>query len=141
MAAAFIGSLTPDELGALSSVPAATPPPGVVSNFVHPENRKLAFYIVTGGSFGFMIPLFQNRLYVKLFKIQKYSWDDCMSLHETLLEASSSLIATLVTVVLAVVGGRVIVMRPLAKELAVMQITIIACYIANIWGGLSDELF
>ena len=80
MAAAFIGSLTPGELGALSSFPAATPPPGVVSNFVDPENQRREFYAITGSLFGIMFVLFLNRLYVKLFKIQKYSWDDCMSL-------------------------------------------------------------
>ena len=80
MAAAFIGSLTPAELAGLSNIPAATPPPGVVPNFVDPENQNRGFYAVTGTLFGVMLVLFINRLYVKFLKIQKYWWDDCKSL-------------------------------------------------------------
>ena len=80
MASAFIGGLTPDALGALSGFPAATPPPGVVPNFVNPENQNREFYAITGTLFGITFVLFLNRMYVKLFKIQKHSWDDCKCL-------------------------------------------------------------
>ncbi|MCJ1243743.1 hypothetical protein MMC30_000940 [Trapelia coarctata] len=76
MAAILIGKLTPEQLGAFSNVPALSPPPGVQSNFVNPENQNQIFYIVTSILFGIMVVFFLNRLYAKLVKIRKYSWDD-----------------------------------------------------------------
>ena len=75
--AALVASLTTQELDALSDVPALSPPPGVQSNFVNPENQSLSFYIVTSILFVSMVIFFLNRVYTKLLIIRKYSWDDC----------------------------------------------------------------
>ena len=77
--AALLDSLTPQELDALSGVPALAPPPGVQSNFVNPQNQSLSFYIVTSILFVAMVIFFSNRAYTKLFIVRKYSWDDCTS--------------------------------------------------------------
>ena len=74
--AAHLSSLTPAELANFSSYPAATPPPGVVPNFVNPHNLNSIFYGLTGTVYGMMVPLFFNRLYVKFCRLKKYSWDD-----------------------------------------------------------------
>ena len=77
MAATPISSLTSAQLAALSSYPAATPPPGVIPNFVNPQTLNQTFYGITGTVYGIMLPFFLNRLYVKICRLKKYSWDDC----------------------------------------------------------------
>ena len=79
MEAAHFSSLNPAELAAFSNYPAATPPPGVVPNFVDPENVNRIFYGITGWVYGLMLPFFLNRLYVKFYRMKKFSWDDCTS--------------------------------------------------------------
>ena len=71
-----IDDLTAVNLTAFSNVSAAMPPPGVQSNFVNPENQNVVYYAVTSPLFGIMTILLVNRLFVKRYKIQKFSWDD-----------------------------------------------------------------
>ncbi|MCJ1421743.1 hypothetical protein MMC32_008109 [Xylographa parallela] len=76
MAAALVSSLTPEELNALSDVPALAPPPGIESQFVNPQNQSLSFLLVTSILFGVMTIFFLNRTYTKAFIIRRYTWDD-----------------------------------------------------------------
>ncbi|MCJ1475064.1 hypothetical protein MMC13_003724 [Lambiella insularis] len=76
MAAALVTSLTPQELNALSNVSALSPPAGVKSNFVDPENQSLSFFIVTSILLGIMVVFFTNRVCTKMIIIRKFSWDD-----------------------------------------------------------------
>ncbi|MCJ1437582.1 hypothetical protein MMC27_006969 [Xylographa pallens] len=78
MAAALVSSLTPEELNALSNVPALAPPPGIESDFINPQNQSLSFLLVTSILFGIMTIFFLNRIYTKAFIIRKYTWDDCV---------------------------------------------------------------
>ena len=76
MAVNLVTGLTPEELNALSDVPALSPPPGIQSNFVNPQNQTLSFLLVTSILFGMMGIFFVNRVYTKAFIIKKYTWDD-----------------------------------------------------------------
>ncbi|MCJ1285460.1 hypothetical protein MMC26_004800 [Xylographa opegraphella] len=102
MAAAFVSSLTPEELNALSSVPALAPPPGVESQFVDPQNQTLSFLLVTSILFGVMTIFFVNRIYTKAFIIRKYTWDDL-----TIIIAFTSSIAYYVVCIWGVQKGKV----------------------------------
>ena len=56
--------------------PAAEPPPGVIPNFAHPENRGPILVTVGGLMLSLMVIFLVNRLYTKARIVQKYSWDD-----------------------------------------------------------------
>ncbi|MCJ1394806.1 hypothetical protein MMC18_007686 [Xylographa bjoerkii] len=75
-----LASLSPAELNALADYPALTPPPGVVPNFVNPENQNTPEFVVTSLLLAVMILFFINRIYVKSILMRKCSWDDltCM---------------------------------------------------------------
>ena len=75
-------TLSPDELAGLPpsilyTYPALQPPAGVEPNFVNPEDRGYILNSVATVLFCFMVCLFANRVYVKIFVIRKASWDDC----------------------------------------------------------------
>ncbi|MCJ1382008.1 hypothetical protein MMC17_005120 [Xylographa soralifera] len=101
MAAAFVSSLTPEELNALSHVPALAPPPGIESNFVNPQNQSLSFLLVTSTLFGVMTIFFINRIYTKVLIIRKYTWDDL-----TIIIAFTSSIAYFVVSIWGVQKGK-----------------------------------
>lgn len=71
-----LANLTPEQL---SSYPALQPPPGVVPNFMHPENQNRPLLVATSIELGIMIVFVLNRFYSKSVLIRKYSWDDCQS--------------------------------------------------------------
>ncbi|MCJ1401458.1 hypothetical protein MMC11_004671 [Xylographa trunciseda] len=102
MSVALLSSLTPEELNALSGVPALTPPPGVESNFVNPQNQSLSFLLVTSFLFGVMAVFFVNRIYTKALIVRKYSWDDL-----TIVIAFISAIAYYVASIWGVQEGKV----------------------------------
>lgn len=60
-----------------NNLPALQPPAGVESNFINPEDRGYIQNIVSTVLFCFMVILFANRFYTKLYVIRKVSWDDC----------------------------------------------------------------
>ena len=79
---ADLETLSPTELfklppSVLDSLPALSPPPGVESNFVNPEDRGYILKSVATVLFCFMVCFFANRVYTKLFIIRKLGWDDC----------------------------------------------------------------
>ncbi len=74
-------SISPDKLAALPSsvlntLPALQPPAGVESNFVNPDDRGYILTTVATVLVCFMVCLFANRVYTKLFIIRKAGWDD-----------------------------------------------------------------
>ena len=70
-------NLTPEQLPALASFPAATPPPGVIPNFTNPYSQANVLIIVGSVFVGLMVMFGIARLYVKAFVIRKATWDDC----------------------------------------------------------------
>jgi len=79
---ANLQTLTPSELveippSILNTLSALQPPAGVESNFVNPEDRGYILNSVATVLFCFMVCLFANRVYGKLFIIRKANWDDC----------------------------------------------------------------
>ena len=94
-----LANLTPEEL---SNLPALDPPPGVVPNFVSPENQNRPLLLVTPLELGITILFVLNRFYFKSFPVRTYSWDDCQL---NLTKCSNLwLIRAKVTVLLAVVS-------------------------------------
>ena len=73
-----LSSLTPEELSALSSYPTLPPPPGVMPNFMDPENQNQPLIVVASLLLVIMGAIVLNRAYCKIFIVRKYSWDDCM---------------------------------------------------------------
>lgn len=75
-------NITPNELASLppsilNNLPALQPPAGVESNFNDPVNRAFILNSVATVMFCFMVCLFANRAYTKVFVIRKATWDDC----------------------------------------------------------------
>ncbi|CAG8982005.1 hypothetical protein HYALB_00004874 [Hymenoscyphus albidus] len=66
----------PELLAFLGNTPAITPPPGVVSNFLDPENHGAAQVKATSVMLAVVLVFFLNRVYVKLFLTKKVTWDD-----------------------------------------------------------------
>ena len=60
----------------LSQYPAGVPPPGVIPNYAHPENRGPALVAVGGVMLVLMMGFLMNRLYTKARIVRKFSWDD-----------------------------------------------------------------
>lgn len=78
---ADLETLSPSELAKLppsvfDTLPALSPPPGVESNFVNPEDRAYILNSVATVLFCLMVCFFVNRVYTKLFIIRKLGWDD-----------------------------------------------------------------
>ncbi|MCJ1470231.1 hypothetical protein MMC07_008876 [Pseudocyphellaria aurata] len=71
-----LANLTPEQLNSLSNVPALQPPPGVVPNFLNPENQIRSFLVATSLELGIMTVFVLVRFYSKSFLVRKYSWDD-----------------------------------------------------------------
>ena len=61
----------------LNTFPALSPPAGVKSNFVNPEDRGYICNAVVTVLFCFMVALFAIRIYTKLVIVRKPGWDDC----------------------------------------------------------------
>jgi hypothetical protein len=68
--------VSPENLEAFASYPAIPPPPGVIPNFVDPENQNLPLFAVASLLLGIMTLFMLNRVYVKTFIVKKYSLDD-----------------------------------------------------------------
>ena len=84
---ANLQTLSPKELAQLppsilDTLPALSPPVGVESNFVNPEDRSYILVSVTTVLFCLMVCLFANRVYTKLLIIRKLGWDDRKCAHE-----------------------------------------------------------
>lgn len=65
---------------ALSKIPAAKPPPGVVPNFDHPYTRGPLFIALSAIAIGFMYLFMITRFYSKFCTRRALTWDDCKSL-------------------------------------------------------------
>ena len=57
-------------------IPGATPPDGVLPNFVNPATRDTEIYVVIGVCMGIMLIFVTLRLYVKLVVTHMWGWDD-----------------------------------------------------------------
>lgn len=84
-----LADLTQERLQSLSRFPALQTPPGVVPNFVNPENQKRPLLVTASLELGLAIVFVLNRAYTKTFLIRKYTWDDCQS--RVLLSPSSNI--------------------------------------------------
>ena len=62
-----------------ANLPADAPPPGVVSNFDHPDSRAIAAHIGMGICMGVTLIFVILRAYVKLAITHLWGWDDCES--------------------------------------------------------------
>lgn len=56
--------------------PALKPPPGVIPNFLHPEEKGPTLVIVGAILLALVVIALANRAYTKLCIVQKVSWDD-----------------------------------------------------------------
>ena len=74
-----LANISPEQINSLSNYPALQPPPGVVPNFVNPENQNRPLLVTASLELGLMIVFVLNRFYSKSFLVRKYSWDDCQS--------------------------------------------------------------
>lgn len=63
----------------LSKIPALSPPPGIVSNFVNPVNRANITIIPCAGIVAVMILFVFLRMYTKMYITHSIGWDDCKS--------------------------------------------------------------
>ncbi|CAG8956288.1 hypothetical protein HYFRA_00003668 [Hymenoscyphus fraxineus] len=66
----------PELLAFLGNTPAIPPPPGIVSNFLDPENHGAAQVKATSILLAVTLVFFLSRVYVKLFLTKKVTWDD-----------------------------------------------------------------
>ena len=57
-------------------LPALDPPPGVVSDFIHPENKGQVLVAVNGVLSALMLIFIVVRAYTKVVLTKKLSWDD-----------------------------------------------------------------
>jgi hypothetical protein len=71
-----LSHLSPSEL---SQMPAAQPPPEVLSNLKDPVDRAPMFVAVVSVLFCLTLAFYLIRVYTKLYILRKISWDDCMS--------------------------------------------------------------
>ena len=69
----FSTTLTPEQL---SSIPVGSPPDGVRPNFGDAPNNNTPFYVVCSLFLAIMLCFYVNRIYTKIYIVQKYSWDD-----------------------------------------------------------------
>lgn len=60
----------------LASIPASTPPPGVIPNFVNPESNSYKIHIASAICLPSMLLFVALRLYAKLFLNKQKTFDD-----------------------------------------------------------------
>jgi hypothetical protein len=82
---AQMGGLTPEELQQLLNGPALTPPPGVTSNFDHPET--LAVYVVPtiALALSFSTLAIAARIIARRLSRNFIGWEDCECLHQAVM--------------------------------------------------------
>lgn len=61
----------------LSQIPAATPPPGVIPNFIDPPSQAHLPRIFTYVTLPPMVLFLAMRMYVRIFVTNKIGLDDC----------------------------------------------------------------
>ena len=61
----------------LEETPLQTPPPGVVPNFAHPEDRTYQIYVAAAVCLPTMLIFASLRLWAKVFIIRAKTRDDC----------------------------------------------------------------
>lgn len=64
---------------ALAKYPLASPPPGVIPNFVNPESHAYQLIITVAVCLAFVVIAVSMRLYTKQFITKSMGWDDCKS--------------------------------------------------------------
>jgi hypothetical protein len=63
----------------LATIPAASPPPGIVPNFDHPPSRSNLLLGLTSVFLSLAVISYFIRMYTKIKILRKVSWDDCKS--------------------------------------------------------------
>ena len=69
----ILTELTPEQL---SSTPVESPPDGVQPNYGDAENNNTPMYVVCSVFLAIMLCFYVNRIYTKIYIVQRYSWDD-----------------------------------------------------------------
>ena len=59
-----------------ANIPVGKPPPGVISNFDHPQSRAIVEYVGVSICLGFALIFVLLRIYVKLAVTRAWGWDD-----------------------------------------------------------------
>lgn len=72
--ATVIEAIPPD---VLETIPAATPPPGVRPDFVHPATTLPQILAVCSIFFAIALTCYIIRIYTKARIARKWTWDDC----------------------------------------------------------------
>ena len=70
-----------DDYSKYANLPAATPPPGVVANFVNPSSRAHDIYVGLGLCLAVSTLTLALRIYVKFIVTHSPGWDDCETHH------------------------------------------------------------
>lgn len=98
-----LNDLSPEQLAILSVTPLFPPPSGSISNFVNPPNRIALQLGLTAPFLGLALLLYSNRLYVKIFLVRSWTWDDGERELYNAQRCAGVLIGLLVTLFIAVV--------------------------------------
>lgn len=65
------------EIQKLLNGPALTPPPGVIPNFVNPDNVFVGYVITVVLCVSTSTLVFWMRMYTKIYILQQTGWEDC----------------------------------------------------------------
>ena len=68
--------LTPREPKHASNQPLIPPPPGVTSNFTNPPDHGRLEIVMTSLLLGVTTCFLLSRVYMKVYIVKKYTWDD-----------------------------------------------------------------
>ena len=76
MSSMTASDLTPREAKLASNQPLIPPPPGVTPNFTNPPDHGRLQIVVTSFLLGVTAVFLLSRVYLKVYIIKKYTWDD-----------------------------------------------------------------
>jgi hypothetical protein len=79
----YLKNPSPELRAVLAQMPAMQAPDGVESNLINPENIAYQQTTVTSILLAVMIVFVFNRIYVKVWLVRKFSWDDGTSISPT----------------------------------------------------------
>ena len=85
-----------DNYSQYANLPAATPPPGVVSNLDNPPSRALQLFIGMGTCIAATTVLLALRMYAKLVVTKKPGWEDCETHHPVIIQTLKAVVACLI---------------------------------------------
>lgn len=65
------------EIQKLLNGPALAPPPGVIPNFVNPDNAFVSYVVTVVLCVSTSTLVFWMRMYTKIYILQRLGWEDC----------------------------------------------------------------